>query len=96
MCTIAPLASFVSERMGGAVPAERYVHLDLSAEVGAAKRAAGSDVVPLGALRRGGARHRALLFKLLADRCGLPCELHAGRWAGGAHARHGWAGGSGG
>lgn len=31
--------------------------------------------IPLGALKVGSARHRALLFKLLADALGLPCQL---------------------
>eukprot|EP00850_Spirogloea_muscicola_P001052 SM000004S14922 [mRNA] locus=s4:220990:227245:- [translate_table: standard] len=36
-------------------------------------------ILPLGALRMGLVRHRALLFKVLADRVGLPCRLLRGR-----------------
>lgn len=34
------------------------------------------NVIPLGALRMGGLMEKALLFKVLADRVGLPCVLH--------------------
>lgn len=34
------------------------------------------NVIPLGALRTGGLMEKALLFKVLADRIGLPCVLH--------------------
>lgn len=34
------------------------------------------NVIPLGALRTGGFMEKALLFKVLADRIGLPCVLH--------------------
>ncbi|KAI3515772.1 hypothetical protein L1887_14676 [Cichorium endivia] len=39
----------------------------------------GSMVLPLGALKIGMARHRALLFKVLADSIGLPCRLVKGK-----------------
>ncbi|XP_052142440.1 probable serine/threonine-protein kinase SIS8 [Oryza glaberrima] len=38
-----------------------------------------SVVVPLGQLKIGLARHRALLFKVLADNIGIPCRLLKGR-----------------
>mmetsp|Transcript_67312 Transcript_67312/g.93070 ORF Transcript_67312/g.93070 Transcript_67312/m.93070 type:complete len:117 (+) Transcript_67312:2-352(+) len=50
-----------------------------------------SRVVPIGKLRKGGARARAVLFKALADRCGLACGLTLGRCVSGAHAHHAWA-----
>mmetsp|Transcript_42340 Transcript_42340/g.74499 ORF Transcript_42340/g.74499 Transcript_42340/m.74499 type:complete len:116 (-) Transcript_42340:303-650(-) len=50
----------------------------------------GSRVLPIGALRRGTARHRALLYKALADRVGLSVGLHVGKCLRGAHAHHSW------
>ena len=64
------LANIVSDALGGAVDYEEYAHYDCGRAVADAKARAASDVVPLGALARGGARHRALLYKVLADRCG--------------------------
>ena len=42
-------------------------------------------------LTKGGARARAVLFKALADRCGLAAGLSLGRCVAGAHAHHAWA-----
>ena len=71
------LAQVVSERMGG-----RFAYDELEARYAAAaaerKRAAGSLVVGVGQLRVGLARHRALLFKALADAVKLPCRLLRG------------------
>ncbi len=41
--------------------------------------AAASVVVPIGLLAMGAARHRALLFKVLADELGMPCRVLKGR-----------------
>jgi len=84
------LASFVSRAMGGSMSYDLYERFDFSWDMEQAKVAAGSDLVPIGLVKRGAARHRALLFKALADRLGVLCELHAGRCVRGAHARHAW------
>ncbi|KAL8150584.1 hypothetical protein V2J09_020392 [Rumex salicifolius] len=42
------------------------------------KSTLGSMVLPLGSLTIGLARHRALLFKVLADSVGIPCQLVKG------------------
>ena len=57
------LASYVSRAMGGSMAYALYERTDFGSDVAAAKEAAGSDLVPLGLLSRGDARHRALLFK---------------------------------
>lgn len=71
------LAQVVAERMGG-----RSAYDELATRYAASaaerKRAAGSLVVRVGELRVGLARHRALLFKALADACKLPCRLLRG------------------
>lgn len=41
--------------------------------------AAASVVVPIGLLAMGAARHRALLYKVLADELGMPCRILKGR-----------------
>eukprot|EP00884_Botryococcus_braunii_P009129 jgi/Botrbrau1/18217/Bobra.53_1s0074.1 len=71
------LASVVAKRMGGACSL-----LDLKQNYQAyfavlrAERT--SMVVPIGALEVGLPRHRALLFKTLADACELPCKILRG------------------
>ena len=72
------------------MPYDDYEHFDAAVEVRLAKKTAKSDVVPLGALKKGGARHRATLFKALADRLGVPCALKMGACVRGAHAHHAW------
>ena len=84
------LARLVSDAMGGKLPYDAYEHLDLRRDLLAAKAEANSDVLLIGALPSGGARPRALLFKALADRVGLPCELRASDYTKGAHAGHAW------
>ena len=61
------LARMVAARMGGAVPYAAYEHYDNGAELGDLRHASGCRIVHLGALHRGRARQRALLFKALAD-----------------------------
>jgi len=86
------LATIVSETFGGSIAYDEYLRFDdkVALEVDAAKRRHACDLIPLLELTVGGARHRALLFKALADRLGLACELHAGPYLRGAHQQHAW------
>lgn len=73
------LAGFVSDYMGGPVgdPANllrAWKGLSYSLKV-----TIGSMVLPLGSVTIGLARHRALLFKVLADNVGIPCRLVKGQ-----------------
>ncbi|TVU11912.1 hypothetical protein EJB05_45523, partial [Eragrostis curvula] len=73
------LASLVSNYMGGPVfdPESMLLkYQDMSSSLRASIRSA---VMPLGRLRIGLARHRALLFKVLADSLAVPCRLVKGR-----------------
>ncbi|XAR63955.1 Non-specific serine/threonine protein kinase [Bertholletia excelsa] len=73
------LAALVSDYMGGPVMdpdnmLRAWKSLDYSL-----KATIGSMVLPLGSLTLGLARHRALLFKVLADSLGIPCRLVKGQ-----------------
>ncbi|XP_059643177.1 probable serine/threonine-protein kinase SIS8 isoform X2 [Cornus florida] len=72
------LAALVSDNMGGPV-GDPYSMLkewtDLSYSL---KTTRGSMVLPLGSLTIGLPRHRALLFKVLADSVNIPCRLVKG------------------
>nr|CAB3467529.1 unnamed protein product [Digitaria exilis] len=73
------LATLVSNYMGGPVVDPESMLLkyrDMSSALRANIRSA---VIPLGQLKVGLARHRALLFKVLADSLAVPCRLVKGR-----------------
>lgn len=84
------LALHVAERLGGAIDYDAYELYDVSNELSQLMAARRSRVLPIGDLCSGAARHRALLFKALADRIGLPVGFQFGRCLRGAHAHHAW------
>ena len=86
----AEIAKLVAGRLGGPVSYDRYEQFDTTAELGRLKEALGTPLLPIGKLGVGAARHRAILFKALADRAGLVSALQMGRALRGAHAHHAW------
>ncbi|KAK1371905.1 putative serine/threonine-protein kinase SIS8 [Heracleum sosnowskyi] len=73
------LAVLVSDHMGGPVGDPENMLMawkNLSYKL---KETLGSMVLPLGSLTIGLARHRAVLFKVLADSVGIPCRLMKGQ-----------------
>uniref|UniRef100_A0A804R0I5 non-specific serine/threonine protein kinase n=1 Tax=Zea mays TaxID=4577 RepID=A0A804R0I5_MAIZE len=73
------LANLVSNYMGGPVIDPESMLLKYRNMSSALKADIRSAVVPLGQLTVGLARHRALLFKVLADSLAVPCRLVKGR-----------------
>ncbi|KAJ8553457.1 hypothetical protein K7X08_024135 [Anisodus acutangulus] len=73
------LAALVSEHMGGPVGDPDSMLIAWRSLSYNLKATFGSMVLPLGSLTIGLARHRALLFKVLADSVGLPCRLVKGQ-----------------
>lgn len=87
----AALARFVCDHMGGVIEYDAYELYEAPANAVTELRSAlGTRVVSLGELPIGAARHRALLFKALADRTGLATSLNVGACIRGAHAHHAW------
>jgi len=84
------LAKYVARQMGGEMSPEDYFSFDFAMEVRKAKRQAGSNVLPLGDMKLGGTRHRALLLKILCDYCDVDCTMKRGPFSRGAHAFHSW------
>ncbi|CAL0312374.1 unnamed protein product [Lupinus luteus] len=72
------IAILVSEYMGGPVEDPASMTRAWRSLCYSLKATLGSMVLPLGSLTIGLARHRALLFKVLADRLGIPCRLVKG------------------
>jgi len=73
------LANLVSNYMGGPVVDPESMLLKYRNMSSALRAAIRSAVIPLGQLKVGLARHRALLFKVLADSIAVPCRLVKGR-----------------
>ncbi|XP_040996401.1 probable serine/threonine-protein kinase SIS8 isoform X3 [Juglans microcarpa x Juglans regia] len=73
------LAILVADYMGGPVGDPESMLRAWQSLSYSLKATLGSMVLPLGSLTIGLARHRALLFKVLADSVGLPCRLVKGQ-----------------
>ena len=69
------LAKLVAEQLGGPVNLRTVANLGYSTQIARIKADLASHAVPIGRLRRGALRHRAFLFKALADMFGVPCSL---------------------
>ncbi|XP_023005641.1 serine/threonine-protein kinase CTR1-like isoform X1 [Cucurbita maxima] len=72
------LAKLVCRSFGGSVSGEDVLVPSWKECSNNLKETLGSVVVPLGALSVGLCRHRALLFKVLADTIDLPCRVAKG------------------
>ncbi|KAL5748799.1 hypothetical protein ACOSQ2_026096 [Xanthoceras sorbifolium] len=73
------LAVLVADYMGGPVGDPENMSRALRSLSYSLKATLGSIVLPLGSLTIGLSRHRALLFKVLADSVGIPCRLVKGQ-----------------
>ncbi|OVA15497.1 Armadillo repeat-containing protein 3 and Serine/threonine-protein kinase CTR1 [Macleaya cordata] len=72
------LAELVTEHMGGSIRDDNIM-LTMWMEITAQFRLSlHTNVLPIGSLNIGLSRHRALLFKVLADNVGVPCRLAKG------------------
>ncbi|EEF45788.1 serine/threonine-protein kinase EDR1 [Ricinus communis] len=77
---IQKLADLVVDRMGGPVGDADEISTRWTKRSYELRNALNSIVIPLGRLDVGLSRHRALLFKVLADRINLPCMLVKGSY----------------
>ncbi|NXD81752.1 ARMC3 protein, partial [Halcyon senegalensis] len=77
---VVALAQFVADKMGG--PIERYKLHDFSWElhISEIEFELKCNVVPIGKVKKGTFYHRALLFKVIADRIGVACSLVRGEY----------------
>ncbi|KAK9732778.1 hypothetical protein RND81_04G021300 [Saponaria officinalis] len=74
------LSELVTEHMGGPVKDANVVlarWMEISSEL---KSSLHTSVFPIGSLKVGVSRHRALLFKVLADNVGITCRLVKGNY----------------
>ncbi|XP_078432544.1 putative serine/threonine-protein kinase SIS8 isoform X2 [Wolffia australiana] len=74
------LAILVAEHMGGAVKDTVVISQEWKDLRNRLRLSLGNTILPLGLLMTGLARHRALMFKVLSDSVGLPCQLLKGQY----------------
>eukprot|EP00250_Pteridium_aquilinum_P013536 c21400_g2_i2 orf=780-4208(-) len=79
------IAEMVADQMGGPVNDTELLLQNWRSSSAMLRLSLGSVVLPLGCLSVGLQRHRALLFKVLADAVGIPCQLVKGRQHAGGH-----------
>lgn len=72
------LSIFVSNCFGGDSPCP----VTCAAEISKLKEAKKSNVIPIGEIKIGVCRHRAVLYKYLCDKIGIDCELKRGEYCG--------------
>ncbi|KAK9070216.1 hypothetical protein SSX86_010616 [Deinandra increscens subsp. villosa] len=73
------LAKLVAASMGGSFPNKQGdLHVQWESTSKRIKELQNSILVPIGSLSAGLCRHRAILFKKLADYVGLPCRIARG------------------
>ncbi|KAF7144268.1 hypothetical protein RHSIM_Rhsim05G0150000 [Rhododendron simsii] len=72
------LAELVTEHMGGPVKDANIMVARWTERSTELRTSLHTTVLPIGSLKIGLSRHRALLFKVLADNVGLPCRLVKG------------------
>ncbi|MEE6524482.1 hypothetical protein FKM82_023986, partial [Ascaphus truei] len=69
---------FVADRMGGAIEHDKLHKLNWELHISELKYELKSNVIPIGKIKKGIFYHRALLFKVIADRIGIGCCLTRG------------------
>lgn len=77
---VSTLALFVSNKMGGAVEASQISNFSWELPLSQLQYELHSNVVPIGSIQTGIHCHRALLFKVLADRVLVRCSLVRGEY----------------
>ncbi|XP_050953871.1 armadillo repeat-containing protein 3 [Labeo rohita] len=74
------LAKLVCDAMGGQVEPDKLHNYLWELHISELKFEAGSNIVLIGKIKKGTYFHRALLYKVLADRIGLSCSLTRGEY----------------
>ncbi|NXN81766.1 ARMC3 protein, partial [Bombycilla garrulus] len=77
---VVALAQFVADKMGGCVEREQLHNFFWELDLSKIEFELKSNVVPIGKIRKGTFYHRALLFKVIADRIGIGCSLVRGKY----------------
>ncbi|NXU57772.1 ARMC3 protein, partial [Turnix velox] len=77
---VVALAQFVADKMGGPIERDKLHDFCWELHVSEIEFELKSNVVPIGKVKKGTFCHRALLFKVIADRIGICCTLVRGKY----------------
>ncbi|XP_062350325.1 armadillo repeat-containing protein 3 [Cinclus cinclus] len=77
---VVALAQFVADKMGGSIEREQLHNFCWELDMSKIEFELKSNIVPIGKIKRGTFYHRALLFKVIADRIGIGCSLVRGKY----------------
>ena len=77
---VVALAQYVSEHMGGPIEKGQLANFSWELPISQVRFELKSNVVPIGKIKSGIHIHRALLFKVLADRIAVGCTLNRGEY----------------
>nr|XP_039274400.1 armadillo repeat-containing protein 3-like isoform X2 [Styela clava] len=77
---IVALAQYVVEKMGGEVEKGKMMDFSWELHISELKFDSKSNIISIGKINKGIFYHRALLFKVLADRIAVPCSLVQGEY----------------
>ncbi|XP_064019015.1 armadillo repeat-containing protein 3 isoform X2 [Pogoniulus pusillus] len=77
---VVALAQFVADKMGGPIERDKLDDFSWELHISEIEFELKCNVVPIGRVQKGTFYHRALLFKVLADRIGIGCSLVRGEY----------------
>ncbi|KAM9232770.1 armadillo repeat-containing protein 3 [Leptosomus discolor] len=77
---VVALARFVADKMGGPIERDKLRDFSWELHISEIEFELKCNVVPVGKVKKGTFCHRALLFKVIADRVGIGCSLVRGEY----------------
>ncbi|NXT73941.1 ARMC3 protein, partial [Zapornia atra] len=77
---VVALAQFVADKMGGPIERDKLHDFSWELHISEIEFELKCNVVPIGKVKKGTFYHRALLFKVIADRIGISCSLVRGEY----------------
>ncbi|XP_065442990.1 armadillo repeat-containing protein 3 isoform X9 [Chrysemys picta bellii] len=77
---VVTLALFVADKMGGPIERDKLHEFSWELHISEIEFELKCNVVPIGKIKKGTFYHRALLFKVIADRIGIGCSLVRGEY----------------
>ncbi|NXU73847.1 ARMC3 protein, partial [Oreotrochilus melanogaster] len=77
---VVALAQFVADKMGGPIERDKLHDFSWQLHISEIEFELKCNVVPIGKVKKGTFCHRALLFKVIADRIGILCSLVRGEY----------------
>ncbi|XP_071661327.1 armadillo repeat-containing protein 3 isoform X3 [Patagioenas fasciata] len=77
---VVALAQFVANKMGGSIERDKLHDFNWELHISEIEFELKRNIVPIGKVKKGTFYHRALLFKVIADRIGIGCSLVRGEY----------------